>query len=153
VGVGVQRDVGEPNSRPRRKSCAASRAPSPPAAGGPLAQARQLGLARWSGGSQPAMKRATATYGSWLYCSKNSHCSACARCQASAGNSEPAFGEVSTAIAFDSGSGGHRRVPAGAPCRSGLQRQELRRARLPGRLVHFHPAISRCPVAPARADL
>ncbi|MBB4723524.1 hypothetical protein FHY31_001708 [Xanthomonas euvesicatoria] len=31
------------------------------------------------------MNRATATYGSWLYCSKNIQLNACARCHASVG--------------------------------------------------------------------
>ncbi len=40
------------------------------------------------------MKRATATHGSWLYCSKKSHCSISARCHASRRQQRRAFGEI-----------------------------------------------------------
>jgi len=71
----------EQSSRPPRSrstSLAACRAWSP--------RSRSFGRSARRGessGVQPQMKRATATYGSWLYCSKNIHASVCARCHAS----------------------------------------------------------------------
>ncbi len=64
-----------------RRSCGARGAvPSPPALRDPSRGAP----AAPRGGANPAgrwrtMDRGVATYGSWLYCSKNIHCSACAR--------------------------------------------------------------------------
>ncbi len=40
------------------------------------------------------MKRGVATYGSWLYCSKNIHCSTWARASGSFGNEARALGEI-----------------------------------------------------------
>ena len=47
-----------------------------------------------SAGRCLTMKRGVATYGSWLYCSKNIHCSTCARAEALVGQQRRAFGEI-----------------------------------------------------------
>ena len=79
VGVGVERDVGDRVAigRPGR----GGRSDAPPSR-------RERACRRaWRSASavsshrlrQESQKRATATFGSWSYCSKNSHCSTCAR--------------------------------------------------------------------------
>ena len=85
VGVGVQRDVGD------RVALADEERRARPG-GSPSPSARRCRRVAWPrrrlrDGVIPAItqNRATAMFGSWLYCSKNSHWSTCARSNRSSG--------------------------------------------------------------------
>ena len=93
VRVGVERDVGDRVALADEEL--ALRRDGPPSRERRVAAAR-LASRSASGGVMPAsaQKRATAMFGSWLYCSKNSHWSTWARSKRSSGRYGGALGEV-----------------------------------------------------------